>query len=174
VRGVITAFDGRTLEVKSSEGNLLKIDVTDKSGISSMFPFPPNELKQGSYVGVAANKKGVGGKLFALEVHVFPQALSGMGQGHREWDLSPGSTMTNANIDAIVEGKDGKELTLNYTGGTQQIIVPPSTPVVTFVAGDKSLLIVGAQVYLVGKLESNGSVTAQHIQVGKDGLKPPM
>jgi hypothetical protein len=175
VRGTITSFDGQVLEVKSSDGQLLKADITDKTGFSSMFVFPITEIKPGDFVGVAAiEKKALGGKLLALELHVFPEALRGMGEGHREWDLESGSTMTNAYVDAIVEGNDGKEFTLSFKGGSQRIIVVPGTPVVTFIAGDKSLLKVGAQVYFVGKIAADGSLGVQHIQVGKDGLKPPM
>ena len=31
----------------------------------------------------------------ALEVHIFPEAMRGTGDGHRGWDLQPSSTMTN-------------------------------------------------------------------------------
>lgn len=174
VRGSITGFDGHVLAVKTRDGNDVRVNVTDDAGVSSLFAIPMSEIKQGSFVGVTAIKKGPAGRLFALEVHVFPEASRGMGEGHRDWDLEPGSTMTNANVDAIVDGNDGKKLTLGYKGGTQQVIVSPGTPVVTFMPGDKSLLKTGAQIFFMAQQAADGTLTAQHIQVGKDGMRPPM
>lgn len=174
VRGTITGFDGHVLKINTRDGNNVQVNISDNTGISSMFALQVSEIKQGSFVGVTAIKKDPAGGLYALEVHVFPENLRGMGEGHRDWDLEPGSTMTNANIDAVVEGNDGKQLTLSYKGGEQKIIVSPGTPVVTFAPGDKLLIKVGAQIFLVAKQADDGSLTAQHIQVGKDGLKPPM
>lgn len=174
VRGAITGFDGQVLAVKTREGNDLKVSVTDATAINSLFALPMSDIKQGRFVGVTAIKKGPAGRLYALEVHVFPETSRGMGEGHRDWDLEPGSTMTNANIDAIVEGNDGKELTLGYKGGMQKIIVPPDTPVVTFTPGDKTLLKAGAQVFFLVQQAADGTLTAQRIQVGKDGMRPPM
>jgi len=174
VRGAITGFDGHVLAVKTREGKDLKVSIIDDTAVSSVFSLQMSDIKQGSFVGVTAIKKAPTGRLYALEVHIFPETSRGMGEGHRDWDLEPGSTMTNANVDAIVEDNDGKELTLSYKGGTQKITVPPGTPVVTFRPSDKSLLKTGAQVFFVAQPAADGALTAQRIQVGKDGMKPPM
>jgi len=174
VRGAITGFDGHVLAVKTREGNDLKVNISDDTAVNSIFAQQMSDIKQGRFVGVTAIRKSPQSSLYALEVHIFPETSRGMGEGHRDWDLEPGSTMTNANIDAIVEGNDGKELTLSYKDGKQKIIVPPGTPVVTFMPGDKSLLKAGAQVFFVAQPAADGTLTAQRIQVGKDGMKPPM
>jgi hypothetical protein len=174
VRGTITDFDGHALEIKTRDGKNLKAWVTDDTSVNSLYALQMSDIKQGRFVGVTAVKRSPPDRLFALEVHVFPESSRGMGEGHRDWDLEPGSTMTNANIDSIVDDNDGKELTLGYKGGTQKIIVPPDTPVVTFTPGDKSLLKSGAQVFVMVQKAADGTLTAQRIQVGKDGMKPPM
>ena len=78
----------------------------------------------------------------AVEVHIFPEAMRGTGEGHRPWDLQPGSTMTNASVEKIeqvaVEKVQGQMLTLKYKDGEQKIFVPPGTPIVRNVAGDRS------------------------------------
>jgi hypothetical protein len=56
------------------------------------------------------------------------------------WHIVPGSTMTNANVDAIVSTNNGKVLTLGYKGGSQKIIVPRDAPVVSLQPADKSVL----------------------------------
>ena len=50
----------------------------------------------------------------ALEVHIFPEAMRGTGEGHYPWDLRPQSTMTNANVEQVVTAVDGQTLTLKY------------------------------------------------------------
>src|SRR5256714_5216670 len=51
-------------------------------------------------------------------------------EGHRPWDLEPGSTMTNAMVTAMVQSNNGHELTLKYKDGAQQVIVPNDIPIV--------------------------------------------
>jgi hypothetical protein len=40
--------------------------------------------------------------------------------------------MTNANVDAVVEGTSGRDLKLSYKGGSNTVTVPANVPVVTF------------------------------------------
>jgi hypothetical protein len=176
VRGTVSGFDGHVLSVKARDGTDVKIHVTDKTGVNSLYAIKMEDIKQGSFVGVTAVKKGSGDTLYAREVHLFPEAARGTGEGHRDWDLEPGSTMTNATIGAMsaVQGNDGKELTLTFPGGQKKIVVPPGVPIVTYTPGDQSLLKAGAQVFVIAEKGTDGSLTAQRIQVGKDGLKPPM
>ncbi len=172
VRGAVTGFDGRELQVKSREGKALKLVVSDSTRISVLSPLKMSDIKQGGFVGVTAILRG--GTLQALEVHVFPESLRGTGEGHYDWDLEPGSSMTNANVDAIVSTNTGEELTLSYKGGSQKIVVPKGVPIVTFTPGDKSLLKPGAKVFIVTEQAADGSLTALRMAVGKDGMKPPM
>lgn len=174
VRGTITSFDGHSLEVKTRDGNDLKINVGDDTVVSNLVELLIGDIKPGGFVGVTAIRKDPDGTQYALEVHVFPETSRGSGEGHYDWDLGPGSTMTNANVDAIVERNNGKELTLSYKGGMQRIIVPPKTPIVTFVPTDQSHLKAGVPVFTVVQQAEDGSLTAKRILIGNDRMKPPM
>jgi len=174
IRGTITGFDDHVLAVKTRDGKDMKINVPEDTSIRSLIKLQMGDIKQGSFVGVTAIKRSSDGARYALEVHIFPEASRGSGEGHRDWDLEPGSTMTNANVDAMVELNDGKELTLGYKGGMQKIIVPPDAPIVSFVPGDKSLLKTGVQIFATVQQTGDGTLTAQRIMAGKDGMKPPM
>lgn len=174
IRGAVTGFDGHELQVKTRGGTALKMSVSGDTRISILSPVRLSDIKQGSFVGVTAVRQGSGTALLAREVHLFPEELRGTGEGHRDWDLEPGSTMTNANVDAVVDTNNGKELTLVYKGGSQKIVVTKDVPIVTFMPADKSLLKAGAQVFIVAQQAADGSLTAQHIQVGKGRMKPPM
>jgi hypothetical protein len=174
IRGTITAFDGNELQVKSREGQDVTLHMAENTKVNLLVPIHLSDIKEGSFVGVTALQNGPENSLQALEVHVFPEALRGTGEGHYAWDLEPGSSMTNANVDAIVNVNNGKELVLSYQGGSQKIIVPQGVPLVTFIASDRSQLIPGAKVLVITRREENGALTALRISVGKDGMKPPM
>lgn len=174
IRGTITGVGDHQLQVKTRDGKDLKVNFADDTRINTLNALKMSDIRRGSFVGVTAIPGGSGNTLRALEVHVFPEAQRGTGEGHYDWDLEPGSTMTNANVEAAVNTNNGKELTLNYKGGSQKIVVPPNTPIVTFVPGDKSLLKAGAKVFLIVQPTADGSLTAQRIHVGRDGLGPPM
>jgi hypothetical protein len=54
-------------------------------------------------------------------------------------------------------------------------VVPPDTPVVTFVAGDKSELKPGAKIIIFGAVKKDdGTLEANRVNVGRDGITPPM
>ena len=93
----------------------------------------------------------------------------------REWkpDLEPGSTMTNATVATVVQGKNGRELTLKYKDGSQQVIVPDDVPVVMAVDGDRSLLVAGQYAYIAVTVGTDGKMTATRVQITKDGVRPP-
>jgi hypothetical protein len=65
------------------------------------------------------------GSLSALEVHIFPEAMRGTGEGHYSWDLRPKSTMTNTSVDQVVTAVDGQTLTLKYKDGEKKSLSPP-------------------------------------------------
>ncbi len=174
VRGTITAVVGHELQVKTREGKDLKIAFTDATKVNVLMRIKLKNIKQGSFVGVTAIQQGPGAPLQAREVHLFPEAQRGTGEGHYDWDLEPGSSMTNANVDAIVKTNNGRELTLSYQGGRQKIIVTKDVPIVSFKPADLSMLKTGAHIFCIAQQAADGSLTAQRISVGKGGLKPPM
>jgi hypothetical protein len=172
IRGTVTAFDGKVLQIRTREGNTQSVSVPRNAKINVLSPLKLGDIKPGSFVGVTALLRG--GELQALEVHVFPESMRGTGEGHYDWDLEPGSTMTNANVDAVVTTNDGEKLTLSYKGGSQQIVVPPNTPVITFSPAPRKMLKRGTSVFVVARRNADGSLAALRILLGKGSLKPPM
>ena len=127
IRASVQSFDGKTLVVKTAIGKEIRLAVNEKTGISYPRLVKLADIKEGDFVGSAA-MPGPDGKLVAREVHVFPEAQRGLGEGHREWD-EPGSTMTNGAVSKSARGVKGQELTVAYKGGTQTIVVPEGTTV---------------------------------------------
>ncbi len=170
IRGTITAFEGNVLSVKSRDGTNLKIELTEKASVATVKAIKLAELKSGDYVG-STTKKRADGALVALEVHVLPQ---GVGEGHRPWDLEPETMMTNANIVSMVQSAGGQDLVLEYKGGSQKILVPPGTPVVSTIPADRTALKPGEYVFLGAIVGADGKlIVSGRIQVSKDGVKPP-
>jgi hypothetical protein len=165
--------DGATLGVKTRAGEERTIRVSPKTRYALVIPATLADVKPGSFVGVAA-MPGEGNELKAMEVHIFPEAMRGTGEGHRPFDLGPGSSMTNGNITARVDATSGPKLTVTYKGGEQAIVVDPSTPIVTLAPGAQTDLKPGAAIIARGPKQDDGSIDAAFVLVGKDGLVPPM
>jgi hypothetical protein len=173
IRGTVENLDGQNLTVKSREGPELTIALAPNFTVSAVVKKSLTDIKAGDFVG-AASMKGTDGKLRALEVLIFPEAMRGTGEGERPWDLTPGSLMTNATVSGITGAPQGQTLKVTYKGGESEIVVAPSTPIVTFAPGDASLLKPGAAIITVASKQPDGSLTASRVTAEKDGVKPPM
>lgn len=111
----------------------------------------------------------------AIAVHIFPENQRGAAEGFRPWDARANSTMTNATVAQTVKGTDGQNITVKYKDGEKKVVVPPDTPIVTFVASDKSELKPGAKLIIFGAVKKDdGSLEANRVNVGRDGVTPPM
>src|SRR3981081_89590 len=173
LRGSIAANDGKTVTIATREGTQVPVKLADNYAVMLGRPVTLADIKENSFVGIAAMKPH-DGSLKALEVLVFPEAARGTGEGHYPWDLQPESMMTNATVATVATASDGQTLTLKYKDGTQTIKVKPGTPIVTFVPGERTDAKVGAKVFLGATKAADGSLTAGRLLVGKDGLTPPM
>jgi len=174
IRGTIEVVDGPVLTIKTREGDDVKVRMTDNVAVFGVATTPLSEIKEGSYIGVSGMPQPDGTQK-ALAVHIFPENQRGAAEGFRPWDLKPNSTMTNATVAETVKGVDGQNILLKYKDGEKKIVVPPGTPVVTFVAGDKSEVKAGSNIIIFGAVKKDdGMLEANRINVGRDGIIPPM
>ena len=174
IRGTIESVDGAMLTIKSREGTDMKVRVTDNVAVFGVARTEMSEIKPGSYIGVSAMPEPDGTQK-ALAVHIFPETQRGAAEGFRPWDLRPNSTMTNATVAETVKGTDGQNILVKYKDGEKKVVVPPDTPIVTFVAGDKSELKPGAKIIIFGAVKKDdGMLEANRVNVGRDGITPPM
>lgn len=169
IRGTITHLDGDVLSVKTRQGQDVKVNLAPNFTVAAAKAVTLADFGPGAYVGSTA-KKNAAGQLVATEVHRLPPQAPA---GHTPWDSAPGDTMTNANVAQVVKAAGGNELTLEYKGGSQKILVPDGTPIIDFVPGDKSLLVPGATVFIGASVAADGKISAGRVAVSKDGAKPP-
>jgi hypothetical protein len=174
IRGSIETVDGSLLTVKSRDGTELKVRVTDNVAVFGVAKTEISEIKQGSYIGVSAIPEPDGTQK-AFAVHIFPENQRGAAEGFRPWDARPNSTMTNATVAETVAGTDGQNILVKYKDGEKKVVVPPDTPIVTFVAGEKSELKPGAKIIIFSAAKKeDGTLEAARVNVGRDGITPPM
>ncbi|CAD6559337.1 hypothetical protein [Paraburkholderia metrosideri] len=173
IRGDIVSLDGDVLKVHRRSGDTVSIDLKPTVTVSAVKSMQLSDIKPGSFIGTAATT-GTDGKLTATEVVVFPEAARGTGEGHYDWDLGPNSSMTNANVDTVVQGTSGRDLKLSYKGGNNTVTVPTNVPIVTFTPATRTDLTAGKKVFVVATPASQGTFVAQRVVVEKDGVAPPM
>jgi hypothetical protein len=183
-RGIIASFDGMTLAVQTPDGKTMSVAVPADVRINANGKAKLSDIKPGDFVGSAADK-GPDGKLHAEEVHIFPEAMRGTGEGHRPMGPNPNRSMTNGTVAmndpesrtmtngtvSAASGMGAVTLTVHYKDGDQTIEVAPDTPVVTIIPGDRTLLKPGATVSVVAVQKDSG-LTATILTAEKDGVKP--
>lgn len=174
IRGEITSVDGTVLTIRTTAGEDVKVTLADKVQVGAVARATLADIGADSYVG-AAGMPQPDGTIKAMEIHIFPPALRGAGEGNRDFDLAPGSTMTNAAVTGKVEVEGDSRLTLTYKGGSKTLVVPPKTPIVRLVPGAISDVKPGIGIVIFGAEPVEGaSYTASRITIGKDGVNPPM
>ena len=173
VRGTIAALDGNTLTVNSRDGQKMEITLTEPLAVLTVKKVELSTIAAGSYIGTAT-RTGADGKLTAIEVLVFPEAMRGAGEGHHGWDLEPGSMMTNGTVKGAVTAATGRELSIGFKDSANTVYVPPGVPVVTFAPAERADLKPGAPLFLAAAKSAEGKLTAGRVIVGKDGVAPPM
>jgi hypothetical protein len=201
VRGTIESVQDDALTVKPSDGgDSRKVTITADSKFAFVVPSDLDAIKPGVFIGTAT--KGPDNHPIALEVVVFPDSMRGTAEGHYPWDMLPDtaksgahevkssmtngavaaakkpsmvhSAMTNGTVKTDTNKANGKRLSVSFSGGkTLSILVPPNVPIVAFEPSDRSILAVGAKVFIVAA-NANGTLAAKLVAVGKNGLTPPM
>ena len=172
LRGTITKVDGDSMMLKTSNGDEAKLSLTANAQIIAVVKASMADVKENTFLGSAAMPQPDGTQK-ALEVHIFPEAMRGTGEGHRPY-TTPGSTMTNGTAaGATVAGVDGATITVKYKDGEKKIVVPPSVPIVRYEIGSAGDLKVGAAfTVLAATKQPDGSYQAPRINVGRDGTVP--
>ncbi len=169
VRGTVTAFDGQVISVKARDGRDLQVALPDNAPVSITKSLQLTDLKQGQTVGVTTIRRAADGLLVAIDVRPIPATAP---PGLTPFDLQPGSTMTNAVLEGVIQAAGGQELLLNYKTGSVKVLVPEGTPMSQAAPGARSDIKPGETVFVVARPAADGKLTAVRTQVSKDGIKP--
>ncbi len=173
IRGTIEAVTGNMLTVRARTGDSVTIKLNDPLTVQAVGKVDLATIGEHSYVGVTT-RPGPNGSLIAVEVHVFPEAMRGAGEGSRPWDLEPGSLMTNGTVTGAVTATAGRELTVQYKEGSKTVVVPAQTPIVTFMPAERADLKPGVPVFVTAMEAADGTLSTGRVMIGKAGVTPPM
>ena len=172
LRGDVKSVEGGKVMLAERSGQTLTLNLKDDTPIGVLVPGKKEDLKQGQFLAITAMPMP-DGKLKANVIQFFPPGVR-PAPGHRPWDLAPGSTMTNADVEGVVSAAGGTEIKVKYPDGEKTVVLAPDTTFIAVAPPDKSQLKPGAHAFLVGQKQADGSYNVVRISIGKDGLKPPM
>jgi hypothetical protein len=172
VRGTIERIEGPVFVVKTRDGSDAKLTVTDNPLFVAIVPAKMSDIKPGMFIGSAGMMQEDGTQK-AIEVHIFPEAMRGTGEGHYDWDLLPKSKMTNGNVEQAVTGVDGPVLSVKYKDGEKKLVVSPQTVVVTYEMGRREEIQPGTRIFVgAAKKQADGTLQTPRITYGRNGEGP--
>jgi hypothetical protein len=172
IRGNIVSFIGDTLTIATREGPQVSLTLPAGFAPTALKRLALSDIKPNDFIATVAapDKDGV---LQAVYVAIFPEAQRGTGEGHYDWDLAPGTSMTNATVQSALTSRNGRVLSLVYKGTPIEITVPETVPVIQNTPASRDDLKPGAKVFAVADKAADGSLTLRRVTVGKDGVNPP-
>jgi len=176
LRGSVVSASATQIVLKSDTG-AVTVAVAQPLQVYTRAASDLAHVKENSFIGVTTVKQADGSER-ATEIHIFPEELRGLGEGSRMMAPSTSdaaSRMTNGNVSASrmtngtasqsrmsngnVSSTNGSTLVVQYAGGSQNVTVPPRTPVTELKPSSKALAA-GDQVAVLAKKAPDGSLTA--------------
>jgi hypothetical protein len=176
VRGTVVSVSPTQLVIKADTGTVT-VALTQPFHLYTRGPSDLAHVKENSFIGVTTLKQPDGSER-ATEIHIFPEALRGVGEGSRM--MSPDtranpSRMTNGSVapsrmtngtasqsrmsNGNVSSTNGSTLVVQYAGGSQTVTVPPNTPVTELKLASKAIAA-GDRVVVLATRVADGSLTA--------------
>lgn len=173
INGTVASLSGQTLEVSTIEHGEVAVTLSAQTRVVAQKAVSLAEVKAGEFIGTTA-VQGADGKLRATEIHIFPESLRGLGEGHYPMG-APATTMTNGDVEAVagsVAGTTGaaggKRLRITYKGGQSQVEVPANVSVTRMSITDATALRPGARITVLpapGAHAGEGGLTAATVFV---------
>jgi len=170
VRATLENVSVPMLTAKARDGAEMKIKLADNAPVNEVVKASLADIKENSYIAVTAMPQPDGSQK-AVAILIFPEAMRGVGEGHRPWDLEPNSTMTNATVAEQVAGTDGQSVTVKYKDGDKKILVTPATIIVTYKKSAASDLKAGQKIFVAAaKKLDDGTLEAPNVAYGDVGV----
>lgn len=180
VRGTVAAVSDTEVTVQGDSGTT-RVRLDKPVQVFTRQSATLARVTPNSFIGVTTVKQPDGSEQ-ASEIHVFPEALRGLGEGSRPMapstnggtpstmtngSASPGgqtsgSTMSNGNVSQA----NGSTIVVQYPGGSKTVTVPPNTPVTEIVATSRPLAA-GDQIVVVATRNPDGSLTSSRVLLAK-------
>jgi hypothetical protein len=164
VSATVEQLEGQTLTAKTATGIDLSLALSPGVLVLRSKPATLADVKSGEFIGCTA-VEGDDGKLQAKEIHILPESMRGVGEGHYPWGNTPKTTMTNGNIEQVAGVTDGHVIKVSYHGGQSSIDIPAGVTVTTIEVVSRDLLKPGTKINLFAHKNPDGSLTPQFIAI---------
>jgi hypothetical protein len=164
VRGTIASVSANQVVVTTDSGSKT-VGLTKPVTVYDRAASTLANVKDNTFIGVTTVKQSDGTE-HATEIHIFPEALRGLGEGSRM--MATGAQMTNGSAtparmsNGNVTASTGSTMVVQFAGGSQSVTIPPNTPVTEIKATTKSLAT-GDKVVVVATKSADGSLSANRV-----------
>lgn len=165
VSATVEQLDGQTLKINTAPGAELSLALPAGVRVLRSKPATIADVKPGQFIGCTA-VEGEDGKLHAKEIHILPESMRGVGEGHYPWGNAPKTTMTNGNIEQVAGITDGHVIKVSYRGGQSDIEILPGATVTTIEVVSRNMLEPGTKITLFAHKNPDGTVIPQFIRIG--------
>jgi hypothetical protein len=165
VRGTIASVSANQVVVTPDSGGSKTVALTAPVTVYDRAASTLANVKDNTFIGVTTVKQPDGTER-ATEIHIFPEALRGLGEGSRM--MATGAQMTNGSAtparmsNGNVTASTGSTMVVQFAGGSQSVTIPPNTPVTEIKATTKSLAT-GDKVVVVATKSADGSLSANRV-----------
>ena len=182
VRGRLAAVSDTALTVTTRDGDV-HVSLMQPVTIYTRAPATLADVRANTFVGVTSVPDPDGSQ-HATEIHIFPEALRGTGEGSYPLPQAGGgaaskSTMTNGSVTAgggaassrmtngAATAHPGGTITVQYKGGEQTIKVPAGVSV-TMIAPSHDRLTSGANVVVMAMKQPGGTLQSSTVFLARD------
>ncbi len=172
VRGELTSLEQGVAIIENSAGQRVRVTMKENYAVLLYKDISLAEIPADAYISIPSVPLGEG-KIRALGINVFPEAMRGFNEGFSDWDLGSGSKMTNATLAKVVSTQDGKGLLVRFGESSQEVVVAENTPITTFDVAPDYALKTGQLVVVFTSGKGTGSV-GKFIGVRENGELPPI
>jgi hypothetical protein len=173
VAGTVAELKGDVLTVNAPNGQKQTVTLAPDLQVYGVETRRITDIKPGDFV-ASGGVRGTDGKIHAVEVRIFPEALRGVGEGQRPWDVRPQGVMTNATVGTVSSSSAGGVVSVKYKDGQSEFTIGPDVPILAYAPADRGLLKPGATVLLIAIRQANGSLRTDRVTAEKNGVKPPI
>lgn len=168
VRGTIASVSANQVVVTTDSG-AKTVALKPPVSVYDRAPSGLANVKDNTFIGVTTVKQPDGSER-ATEIHIFPEALRGLGEGSRL--MAGGSQMTNGAAtqtpprmsNGNVANSTGSAMVVQFAGGSTNVTIPPNTPVTEIKATSKALAA-GDKVVVVATKGADGSLSSNRVML---------
>ena len=185
VRGTVGSIDAAAIVVATAHGSV-RVQLAPETGFATVVKSDRRHLTDGSFLGIAS-VTATDGSQRATGVFILPEAQRASAEGQFDWDLpssTTGSKMTNGTAasskmtNGTASATPAGSLTLQFKDGeqnrSQAITIPADVPVVALGPGQAADVQRGAHAFVFAHRGAGGTLIADRVIVGKNGVVPPM